>query len=145
MKFMNERWETVEEIAAAREGFETALPGWQRPAAFGLGTLDEHGKLEFARVNVGENPLPAVVLATVCGYRNETGSFRLSRKDLTRVIELLSPAEACTAYQHPNLWAWRQLLLNLEMDDEAIAVFIADWDSLGDDPYVDALRKAADR
>lgn len=142
---MSERWETVEEISAARRRFEESLPGWRRPAAYGVGRPGGADGIEFVRVNDGEHPLPAAVLATVCGYRSTTGSFRLSKAELSRAIDLLAPAEACTAYEHPNLWAWRELRDALPEDHEGAAVFIADWDAPSDDPHIKALRKALGR
>lgn len=142
---MSEHWETVEEIGAARRRFEAALPGWRRPAAYGVGRSDGADGIEFARVNGAEHPLPAAVLATVCGYRGVTGSFRLSRAELARAIDLLAPAEACTAYQHPNLAAWRKLRDGLHEGQTAVAVFVDDWEAPSDDPHVAALRKALDR
>jgi|SRR5215207_3944108 len=136
---MSERWTTTEEIAAARQRFEAALPGWRPPMAYGVGRLDG-GRIEFARVNVGEHSLPAVVLATVCGHRAGSASYRLDAAELGRAIELLAPAEACTAYEHPNLAAWRWLHAGLDEGDVAVAVFAADLDEPCDDSYVAALR-----
>lgn len=141
---MSERWETVEAISAARRRFEAALPHWRRPAAYGVGRPDGDG-VEFVRVNGEEHPLPAAVLATVCGYRGATGSFLLSRAELAWAVDLLAPAEACTAYDHPNLLAWRRLRDELPEDRTAVAVFVDDWGSPSDDPRVEALRKALDR
>jgi hypothetical protein len=141
---MGERWETVEEITAARERFETAIPGWRRPAAYGVGRLDADGSVVFARVNVGSNPLPAVVLATVCGHRVGSASYRVGRPVLERAVELLAPAEACTAFGHPNLWAWRdELLPALGPDDTVVAVFAVDLDAADGDPDLEALLAAA--
>jgi hypothetical protein len=135
---MSERWATTEEIAAARRRFEAALPGWRPPMAYGVARLDD-GRIEFARVNVGDHALPAVVLATVCGHRAGSASYRLDAVGLGRAIELLAPAEACTAYEHPNLAAWRWLHAGLSEGDAAVAVF-ADLDEPCGDPYVAALR-----
>ena len=142
---MTERWETVEAIAAAKRRFEAEIPGWRDPVAYGVGVLDEHGSIEFVRVNADEHQLPAVVLATICGHRGGSASYRLSRSDLARAVELLNPAEACTAYEHPNLWAWRELLPRLEDDQTVVAVYVDDWADPGDDPHIAALRIALGR
>ena len=45
-------------------------------------------------------------------------------------MESLEPAGACTTVEHPNLAAWREVLLELEGNParEAQAVFVADLD-----------------
>lgn len=43
-----DRWETTAEIAAAQRRFETGLPGWRPPAAYGVGRLGADGRAEFA-------------------------------------------------------------------------------------------------
>jgi uncharacterized protein (DUF952 family) len=136
-----EQWPTPEEIAAARQRFEAAIPGWVAPRAYGLGRL-AGDRVEFVRVNVAEHPLPAVVLATVCGHRGGSASYRLDAAGLARAVNLLAPAEVCTAYDHPNLAAWRRLLPELG-DDSAVAVFVADLDRPGDDRHVAALVELA--
>jgi len=137
-----ERWETTEEIAAARHRFEAALPGWVAPMAYGVGRLNG-GRIEFARINVGEHPLPAVVLATICGHSAGSASYRLDAAALSRAIELLAPAEACTVYDHPNLAAWRRLHAGLGERDVAVAVFVADLNQPCDDHNVTLLREQA--
>ncbi len=138
-----ERWETTEEIAAARQRFETAIPGWVAPMAFGIGRL-AGGQVDFARITVGDHPsLPASVLATVSGHRAGSASYRLDRGELGRAIELLAPAEACTAFDHPNLDAWRWLHGVLGGGDVAVAVFVADLDQQCDDRHAEALRQCA--
>jgi hypothetical protein len=56
-----ERWETVKEIATARERFEAGIPGYAPPAAYGVGLTD-------LAVDPVAHSLPAVVLATVVGH-----------------------------------------------------------------------------
>lgn len=136
---MGERWETTEQIAAARRRFEAAIPGWRDPIAYGIGQVED-GRVEFARFNVEEHRLPAVVLAVVCGHRAGSASYRLDAAGLARAIELLAPAEACPAYEHPNLAAWRWLHAGLDDGGEVVAVFAADLDEPCDDPHVAALR-----
>jgi hypothetical protein len=137
---MGERWETVEEIAAALRRFETGISGWQSPRAYGVGRLGEGGQVEFARIDLGDHPLPGVVLATVCGHQAGSASYLLDAAALLRAIDLLAPAEGCRAYDHPNLMAWRQLHGQLDVRDTVIAVFAGDQDGMCDDPHVRALR-----
>lgn len=141
---MSERWETVDDIREARERFEAAIPGWRAPAAFGLGEVDADGGVDFFRVNTRDHLLPAVVLGTVCGSRGETGSHPMTRDDLAKAIDLLAPAEACDAFEHPNLWSWQARLPGLAPDARLAAVFLADLDTPSDDPLVAALRTAID-
>lgn len=125
----NKEWSTKEEIAAALASFEEAIPGWQRPAAYGLG-MSAGEVTTFPVVNVGDHLLPAAVLATVCGHSSGTATYELSQSELERAISLLAPAEACLDYGHPNLLAWRKMR---QEDGEAVAVFVADLA----DPVID--------
>ena len=70
------------------------------------------------------------MLATVLGHDGATATLPLSRSELSAAVESLEPAEACTALSHPNLAAWREVLLELEGNParEAQAVFVADLD-----------------
>jgi hypothetical protein len=43
MDKLTERWGTTEEISAARPRFETAIPGWVAPMAYGIGRLCDSG------------------------------------------------------------------------------------------------------
>ncbi|MQM25845.1 hypothetical protein [Glycomyces albidus] len=140
---LGETWETVEKISAARERLIADLPGWHLPAAYGIATVDGEGALAFARTNVGVHPLPAAVMATVLGHTGESGSYALDATSLGLMIRLLSPAEACTAYDHPNLAAWREVQKTVEAGGTALAVFLKDLDYSGDDPAVRALRDIA--
>jgi hypothetical protein len=134
-----EGWRTPEEIAAARDRFEAAIPGWRPPARYGVGRRVD-ADVEFARINTEHHRLPAAILATVCGHRGGSASYPLTLADLDRAIALLGPAEADTSQPHPNLWAWRGLRARLTDTDEAIAVFDADPAQPCDDPYVLAMR-----
>jgi hypothetical protein len=134
-----ERWETTGEIAAALRRFEAGISGWQPPTAYGVGRLGEDGRAEFARIDLGDHPLPGVVLATVCGHHRGSASYRLDAAALSRAIGLLAPAEACRAYDHPNLLAWRQLHSQLGAGDTVLAVFVGDQARPGEDPHVRAL------
>jgi hypothetical protein len=138
---MTERWETPEQIAAARARFEAAIPGWQHPRVFGVGRLVD-GRVDFARINTSVHRLPAVVLATVCGHSGGSASYLLDVAAFDRAIALIAPAEADTSQEHPNLWAWRRFRTDLAEDDVVVAVFDADLAAPCDDPHVLAMRAA---
>jgi hypothetical protein len=145
----DERWTTTEQIAAARERLENAIEGYERPAAYAVGlTVDGDASAGevFPRVNRGENFLPAVVLATVCGHVRGTATYLLDEQRLQEAIDLLSPAEACTAYDHPNLAVWRRV--RAEAADRpgarVVAVFLGDLEpSPTEGRYERLLREAA--
>lgn len=141
---MAEEWSTVEEIAAARERFEESIPGWVRPKAYALGlapsTEPGAGEIVFPKVNVAEHYLPAVVLATVCGHSHGTAAYRLTPEELDEAITLLAPAEACTAYDHPNLAGWRLIRQELVGGGQPVAVFLDELADLSTDLDVAQLR-----
>jgi hypothetical protein len=139
---MFEQWHTIADLDAARERFAAAIPGWRPPAAFGVARLVADRPV-FARVAVGDSPLSAVVLATVCGHRGGSASYSLTPAGLDRVIAMLSPAAACAELAHPNLHAWRTLRPQLVLGEHALAVFAADLSTPCDDPHVTALLEAA--
>ena len=147
----DERWTTTQEIAAARKRLEDAIDGYERPAAYALGLTvpDQAGAgAAFPLVNQGTNFLPAVVLATVCGHAHGTATYVLDEERLQEAIDLLAPTEACTAYDHPNLAAWRWLRAEVvdRPDAEVVAVFLGDLQpSAADGPYEQLLRNALDR
>jgi hypothetical protein len=136
---MTEQWHTRAEIDAARERFERAIPGWQRPAAWAIGRAADEDTTLFERINVGESYLPAVVLATVSGHVNGSGSYPLTVEDLDRAVELLAPAEACTEMEHPNLQVMRAMRADLADDELAVVVFVGDLSDRSDDPGVRSL------
>lgn len=133
-------WSTIDDLVAARGRFEALVPGYVRPAAYGVGvaSVSSSGAVLdtwFPHVNTDAHLLPSAVLATVCGYRSSTDTFELSRDQLREAVELLTPADACVEVDHPNLWTWRALLDGSEPDDDSrsrriVATFVAD---LGDD------------
>jgi fructose-1,6-bisphosphatase/inositol monophosphatase family enzyme len=139
----------MDEILAARTRFETAIEGWTPPQAHGVGlrpsTATTHSPEHFPLVNAYGHRLPAVVIATVVGHTSGTAAYRLSRQDLERAIELISPAEAYVEYDHPNLWHWRDRLLPALTEDpeaEVVAVFIGDEPEQQKDPAINAFRAA---
>ncbi|GAA2116607.1 hypothetical protein [Actinomadura alba] len=122
-----ERWPTKEDIDAARTRMEAAIPGWERPYAYGLALFNSEDETIFPVVNVGAGHLPAAVLATVCGHTGGTAVHPLEPEQIEEAIRLLEPAEACPDYEHPNLRAWRWILDEIvDPDDWAVAVFVAD-------------------
>lgn len=139
-----EAWPTPEEIAAVRERLIADMPGWKLPAAYGIGILDVTGEVVFGKTNVGEHPLPAAVMATILGHSGGSASYRLDAATLDQAIRLLAPAEVCTAYQHPNLEAWRAVRKAIDGGGTAVMVFVGDLGEIpGDDPDVEALRDIA--
>lgn len=143
-----ERWTTVEDLAAAREQLEAAIDGYERPAAYALGLVRDSDRAVgevFPRVNRGGNFLPAVVLATVCGHARGTATYALDEQRVQRAIDLLSPAEACTAVEHPNLAVWRRVRAELadRPDAQVVAVFLDGLQPRSSDgPYERLLREA---
>jgi hypothetical protein len=112
-----ERWETVEQIADALVRIEGANPGYRTPRA--------HGMVVNGAVvvwNVENHPLPAAVMAATLGHDGSTAAIALSDQQLDDAIAALTPAEACRAYDHPNLEAWREARAN---DAEVVVVFVA--------------------
>jgi hypothetical protein len=131
---MSEAWVTDDDLRAARERLAARIPGYVTPAAYTVARKDG-SDLTFGHLNTfgAARPLPAVVLASVCGYVATTGVFRLDRERFVAAIERLTPAEAATHMPHPNLWSWLQLLGDARQDSVFLAIFVAD----ADDPPVD--------
>ncbi len=148
-----ELWRTPEEIFEARDRLERRL-GWRRPAVYGIGwardtqpeasgaggTIDQ---ATIVRYNVGEHYLPAVVLATVLGHRDGSRAYRLTPAQLQEAVEALAPAEACTAFEHPNLWAWRAMVAEPRQGRSILAIFVTDLGEPCADPYAEQLRRLA--
>lgn len=124
---MVEAWATDADLVAAQRRFAAAVPGLVLPAAYAVARADPGG-LQFGHINPpgAVRPLPAVVLASVCGYVATTGVRRLDRRRFGNVIELLSPAEAAKHMPHPNLCSWRTLLADGGPDSTFLAFFLAD-------------------
>ena len=68
--------------------------------------------------------------ATVLGHDGSTATLDLTTAQLRAAVESLSPAEACTSLDHPNLAAWRQALSEAASNPARtlVAVFVADLD-----------------
>ena len=130
-----ERWQTDEDLAVARQRFAEEIPGFVWPAAYAVARID-HGELRFGHLNEvgGVHRLPAVVLASVCGYVAGTGTYHLTSAQLSKAVDLLSPAEAATHWDHPNLWSWRSLLASATPESRFVAIFVRS----ADDPPADS-------
>jgi hypothetical protein len=134
-----ERWSTLEQIQEALARHEQRMPGWVRPAAYAVGVVDEQGA-RFPVVNVGTHPLPAVILAEVCGHRRSGNwTYILTVDELEQAIHGLSPALAWVESDHPNLQAWREVVSSVRArpleDLIIVAVFIGNLDQPPRDEY----------
>lgn len=119
---------TADEVVAFREALQASLPGFVMPTSYGVGIV-EGDTIRFPVVNRGgSHYLPAVVLAAVLGYRGGSCSIALTADQLRDASMKLSPVEACTDFEHPNLWAWRELLRTSPTGD-FVAVFVTDSES----------------
>jgi hypothetical protein len=131
---MLEAWVTDGDLRSAWERFAAQVPGFVMPMAYCVARRDASG-LTFGHVNAfgAVRPLPAVVLASVCGYVATTGAYPMDRERFAHVVERLAPAEAATHIPHPNLWSWRGLLAGAGADSTFLALLVA----CADDPPVD--------
>ncbi len=115
---------TADEVVAFREELRASLGGFVMPGAYGVGVIEPDG-IRFPVVNrAGSHDLPAVVLASVLGYRSGTCAIATSTDQLRHAFTTLEPVEACTAFGHPNLWAWREMLHNSPAG-EFVTVFVS--------------------
>jgi hypothetical protein len=132
---MGETWVTDDDLRAARERYAAGIPGYRAPAAHGVARKDG-SELTFGHVNPpgAARPLPAVVMASVCGYVATTGVFQLDRERFAEAVARLTPAEAATHVPHPNLWTWRELLAGGDGGSTFLAFYVAD----AGDPVVDS-------
>ena len=126
-------WSTPEGLRSVREALAATIPGWTDPALYAVGIGPGAGSREvgFPYVNTdGSHLLPALVLAKVVGHPGGTATYDVGVDQLAAAVEQLAPAEACTAYEHPNLWAWRDLLAQTAEVPELTltAVFVGDLD-----------------
>lgn len=66
---MSEAWVTDGDLRLALERLADQIPGFAMPVAYGLARKDSSG-LSFGHVNAlgAVRPIPALVLASVCGY-----------------------------------------------------------------------------
>ena len=127
-------WTSPDGLKAIKESVAATIPGWRAPIVYavGLSSASSSPEPDFPHVNRpgGGHQLPAVVLAKVVGHDGSTATLELTSAQLEATVESLSPAEACTVVDHPNLAAWRQILGELRSNPArtAYAVFIEDLD-----------------
>jgi hypothetical protein len=119
-----DEWSTLDGLAAIRGRLESVLPGWQPPAAYGV-ALD--GVFPYVNRPGGQHRLPAVVLGTVLKHDGSTATLQMAPEQLAEAITALTPAEACTEVEHPNLAAWRRVLAEAE-GKPITAVFVSSLD-----------------
>ena len=134
-------YETIEQLQAAKTALLAQMPDWELPAAYALGVSVNGSKIDWRVINHrGTHDFPAVVLSTVLGYRSGSATYRLDLATFDTAIEILEPAGACKFYDHPNLWAWQKLRLEIAEGQlvgeiEIFAVFIGkEHDCVVDDP-----------
>jgi hypothetical protein len=132
---VTDAWATDELLASAVQRFAVGIPGFALPVAYGVARVN-CDMVTLAHVNPlgAVRPLPAVVLASVCGYVDGSGNFALTREQLRDAVHRLTPAEAATHVPHPNLWTWRTLLADAQPDSAFHAYFLAEASDLIDGP-----------
>ncbi|MEE8602282.1 tetrahydrodipicolinate N-succinyltransferase N-terminal domain-containing protein [Euzebya tangerina] len=140
--------QTIEDIHAATTELEEAIPGYVRPAAWGLGmaTVGPSGAVldvSYPVVNDG-SPFAAATLATVLGLDGSSATVQVTGGQLARLIEGLARAEAVEV-PHPNLQAWRVLADLVDQPAAGgtrrlVAALIADYDDPPTDPIDAYLR-----
>ena len=119
-----EAWSTTDDLVAARTRFAAAIPGYVTPASYTVARRDGE-RLTFGHLNVDGtlHQLPSAVLATVCGHVAGAATYDLSAAQFDAAIELLTPAEAATHVEHPNLWSWRALRADATPTSTYVAYF----------------------
>src|SRR5262245_22346237 len=130
-----EAWATDDLLASAVRRFADGIPGYAPPVAYGVARVDGD-VVTLGHVNPlgAVRRLPAVVLASVCGYVDSSGTFALTREQLNDAVVRLSPAESATHMPHPNLWTWRTLVADAESGSTFHAYFLADASDRIDGP-----------
>ena len=136
-----EDWSTLTGLHAIRRVRSSQISGWQSPAAYAVGYASG-SEWVFPHINApgGSHELPAVILAEILGYSSGTREFHLSSRQLEEAIAALSPAEAATDVDHPNLASWRKVAARRPR--EIVAVFIGAMDDESAGPADNALRAA---
>lgn len=133
---------TEDELYQFRESLLATLPGFIQPIAYGVGAVGRNGTLFPVTNSDGVHRLPAIVLGSVLGYRSGTCTLAISTRQLDAAIEQLSPAEACEAFEHPNLWSWRELRATDSLAP-LVAVFIGDRNDRSADEHQVTFRTLA--
>jgi hypothetical protein len=131
---------TVSGIVAAMAALERRMPGYVRPAVHGAGTLGVSG-VTCEISNRGGHDLPAMVLAAACAHSSGTEVVAISARQLVDAVSNMAPAEQCTAFQHPNLAAWRRISTRLQREPSAMALafFIDRPYRASSNPIIEAL------
>lgn len=134
---------TEDELFQFRDRVLESLPGFVEPAAYAVGVVGPGGT-RFGVINADRtHRLPAAVLGSVLGYRSGTCTIELTAATLDAAIARLAPAEACTKWDHPNLWTWRDVRATTTDDERVVAVFIGDeGDRAADGPQRELRRQA---
>ena len=128
---------TRDEVLALRDSLRSSLVGFGQPHGYGVGIV-EAGGVRFPVVNSGgTHDLPGIVLASELGYRSGTCTLAMTTEQFRRAFAELLPVEACTAFTHPNLWAWRKLL-----DETSSGPFVVVFIGRSDDRASDAAQRA---
>jgi hypothetical protein len=134
---------TEDELFQFRDDVIATLGDFEEPVGYGVAVVEAAGA-RFPVVNAdGLHRLPAAVLASVLGYRSGTCTLAMSREQLDESIERLAPAEACTAWDHPNLWSWRELRTSAGDDERFVVVFVGHRDDRASDDAQRAFRREA--
>lgn len=89
-----------EQFAALHAQFDRNLPDVEVPTTYGV--------LPYLNRS-SDHRLPGRILAAVTGYRSGNVRIPMTQSMLDAAIALLSPAEAATIFEHPNLAAWRAI------------------------------------
>ena len=121
----DEAWPSDQDLADAAARFAATTPGFALPAAYAVARLDGT-ELTFGHVNDfgAVRPLPAAVLASVCGHGAHSATYELTTEQFASAVRLLTPAEAATHIPHPNLWSWRALLEAARPDSVFLVFFL---------------------
>ncbi len=117
-------------------------PGYERPAAFGVGieTASREGRVlatYFPRPNLAEHPLVAAVLSSVVGRAGEAGSYELTTEQIEEALSLLMPTTG-DGGNHPSVAVLQPLMKAEALGDDpalqpyrsrrVVATFIRDLD-----------------
>ena len=85
-------------------------------------TLDHRGHLGSVGPHASAPGHACVRVRAQCGH----GDVRVQHGALDEAIRLPFPAEACTLYDHPNLWSWRSLVDSADKGASFVAVVVSD-------------------
>lgn len=142
---VRQAWSTADELRDARLRFEALMPGYRAPVVHGTVLRHEDGEAEVGAANHDEHLLPAAVLALLVGWDGVTRTVEVPGALLARAVDLVAPAEAAVAYEHPNLHAWRRMLGHLAGHPacRVVAVLVASEQDPVTGPYDELVRARA--